>query len=72
VAVASGEEEDEADEACNESRVGVPAVRKKVLGGLGKLKDYSKRSKVLANPYAPTEVRETSNVSVKGCLGGVP
>ena len=50
------EEGDETGETEAEGRVGVPAVRKKMLGGLGKLKDYSKRSKELSNPYAPTEV----------------
>lgn len=60
---AEEEQEDEAPAVDEEDailagleKVGLSAVRKVKPGGLGKLKDYSKRKQEVPNPYAPKQV----------------
>lgn len=46
-------------------KVGLSAVRKVKPGGLGKLKDYSKRKQEVPNPYAPKQV--PAHTSKRAC-----
>ena len=52
--------EGESAEQGLKATVGLTVGKKSKAGGLGKLKDYSKRKKEVPNPYAPAQV--------SGCL----
>jgi hypothetical protein len=50
------EEEGGPVEEDQKEKIGVTVRRKVKAGGLGRLKDYSKRKKEMPNPYAPAQV----------------
>ena len=53
-----GEEGGEEEAAETGAGVGIAVHRRTKLGGLGRLKDYSKRRAETPNPWAPPAVRE--------------